>query len=684
MEDGEYIISIVALIISVVALIGAILQLLQQYYASAIGYSSCNERVMGPWAGSRRRIFRYSELRFEVRFEAPVLFVCPPTNTRGPVPTEKVKFLNGTEQSEQETRSLPLARTEQDRQDAQQKEVEKLNRQAKVHTRVHTADNERATWAILLQALQQMEYKSQEWEAETLKQDVVRAGPKADLPASVAGWESHSAVVALQPKLRSWDTMPDAVKKPYATTTICHIVEIAAMLGLHWREFDRSNHKYLAEGNGYLLTGHEVQDLGIAFNFQMYGSNKFEQNRIIPTDEMKLLAFGNVSTIFREVGKDGKAQYDNDDPKNSWVLQFGSTTELVESLTHFGCNSKTTNYFRNPQKKHAHLFPVVFEVLGMVAKPFYIENTYYRYIPNPTTYSWNKKNFSLPKLILEFNRAVNDDDIAPQTDHLVQLQKWVYDVAKHLHNKKAWRDDSFFPMTLLLALNDAIAKCDKYLKDEGSDLVSLVIREHVQEVMRLLNTKAPSSSSSAADSGDESTLEQESQTFDELNSAGPEEKQQKFMDIYFTTVNQAVTRNCHEVLRKKKSTKYVHSPSQSRVDLATMADDATTVVRESVGSELSGANHHQYNEKADGTEVQVQASRAPTPPQLLVTPHHHGDGMARLKRMSTTLHEQLTGNVWCTLVFRMLCWLLLHDFHKKDVQISKSELYGSRLPVYIV
>lgn len=344
---------------------------------------------------------------------------------------------------------------------------------------------------------------------------------------------------------------------------------------------------------------------------------------------------------------------------------------------------------------------MVFETLGMIAKPMWIENTYYRYLPNPTTYSWNKKNFSLPKLILEFNRAVNDDDIAPETDHLLQLQKWVYDVAKHLQNKKAWREDSVFPMTLLQALHAAIAKCDKYLKDEGADLVSLVIREHVQEVMRLLNTRPPAAATSpggAGDSGDESTLSaRESQTFDELNSAGPEEKQQKFMDIYFTTVLQSVTRNCHEVLRKKNSTRYVHSPSQSRVDLgvgapapasAAPADDAATVVRESVGSEFGSSPNP--NEKADAAEVHVQQQqqqpRRSSTPQLLVTPGHHrdGEGMARLKRMSTTLHEQLTGNVWCTLVFRMLCWLLLHDFHKKDVQISKSELYGSRLPVYIV
>lgn len=49
----------------------------------------------------------------------------------------------------------------------------------------------------------------------------------------------------------------------------------------------------------------------------------------------------------------------------------------------------------------------------------------------------------------------------------------------------------------------------------------------------------------------------------------------------------------------------------------------------------------------------------------------------------TTSLESQASEVWCTLVLRMLCWLLLHDFNKKDVQIAKSELLGSRLPVYI-
>jgi hypothetical protein len=45
--------------------------------------------------------------------------------------------------------------------------------------------------------------------------------------------------------------------------------------------------------------------------------------------------------------------------------------------------------------------------------------------------------------------------------------------------------------------------------------------------------------------------------------------------------------------------------------------------------------------------------------------------------------KQEISDVWCVLIFRMICWLLLHDFHKLDVQIDKDGLFGSRSPVYI-
>jgi hypothetical protein len=53
-------------------------------------------------------------------------------------------------------------------------------------------------------------------------------------------------------------------------------------------------------------------------------------------------------------------------------------------------------------------------------------------------------------------------------------------------------------------------------------------------------------------------------------------------------------------------------------------------------------------------------------------------------RRQRNQHEVERNTIWCTLVLRMICWLLLHNFDGADVQIPKSELMGSQLPVYIV
>jgi hypothetical protein len=39
--------------------------------------------------------------------------------------------------------------------------------------------------------------------------------------------------------------------------------------------------------------------------------------------------------------------------------------------------------------------------------------------------------------------------------------------------------------------------------------------------------------------------------------------------------------------------------------------------------------------------------------------------------------------IWVTLVFRMLCWLALHDFAAGDINILPLELKGRKTPVYI-
>lgn len=700
LDTGD-LVAVVALVISIIAFGATMMQVAQQYYSSAAGYSNCGEQVMGEWSKSKRRKFHYDELRFEVQFEAPVIFVCGPKNDKGPVPDRPINFVKGTPESLKDTRMLSAAQ-----------EWEKMDGLSK-NARIHTADNGKASWVTMLQALHAMERDSQEWQEEVLKAEINGSGPKAQPLPTLATWQDHSATVALQPKLRSWDTMPSEVKKPYATTTICHLVEMCALLGLHWKEFDRSQNKYRADGNGFLLTGHDATDLGLMFNFQTYGKILFKQNRVMPVDEIKELAFGCVPTIYRKPVDTRRLDFDSEDPKN--VMQLGSVLELSETLIHFGCNTKTASYFRNEHKKHAHLFPIPFEILGMLSRPLYIPNTYFRVLPNPTTYQWNKKNFSLRKLLLEFNRAVMNDDITAQNDHISKLQNWGGKVEGILEKQKG---EDQFPIALLDELHKALLKCDEYLTEEvNHNLVILVVREHVQEVMRLLNEDPSSLEVSTMDDSDSSTAgggptrwtrdnrnSRETPKFDELNSAGPEEKQAKFMDIYFTAVLPNVMRNSHEVLRKKKSTHYVHSPkrssSSSMIDLTTLTSsgeggdkphfnmninvmNANTNTAPNVNGNATHLSPQQslYNEKSEADIV--YSGTLPTTPHLSVSLPDE-DLQAKLKRMDTGLHDERTLNIWCTLVFRMLCWLLLHDFHKKDVQIStKSELYGSRLPVYI-
>jgi hypothetical protein len=337
--NDEGIVNWVALVVSLVALLGTIAQVLQQYIASATGYSNCDETVMGKWHESKKRKFRATELRFEVQFETPVIFVCPATNDKGPIKDKPIHFVDGSNESLKNTRALL------------RKEEQEAQRQTLQDSGVHTADNERASWVMLLSELQSMEKESQEWQREQYN----RGPPQSFKPVE---FRSHTLAVAIQAKKRSWDTMPSGVKKPYATTAMCHLLEIAAMMGIYWKEFDRSRDRYRAEGNGYILTGTNLPELGVTFTLQICGKSRFQENRLIPVDEVKEMCCGFVSTLFQEDDKDRRRiEFPNEDPKDLSFLQLASMDEIAETMVLIECNTDTANYFRSANTKHGHLFP---------------------------------------------------------------------------------------------------------------------------------------------------------------------------------------------------------------------------------------------------------------------------------------------------------------------------------------
>jgi hypothetical protein len=156
---------------------------------------------------------------------------------------------------------------------------------------VHTAEDEGCSWVLLLDALQGQEKSSRDWD-------------KSREP----GKNRHTIDYLIQRKRRCWDFMPLNITKPFATTTICHLVEMVSMLGLVWTEFNLKQSILTAEGNGYMVKSEYMPGLGILTRFSRLGTPQHTEFRMIPCKEIKMLCFGVVSSIF---------------DKGQYKLQFG-------------------------------------------------------------------------------------------------------------------------------------------------------------------------------------------------------------------------------------------------------------------------------------------------------------------------------------------------------------------------
>ncbi|KAK0385701.1 hypothetical protein NLU13_6878 [Sarocladium strictum] len=736
--NAEVIVAAVALVISVVALLATFMQVLQQYYASAYGYSECNEKVMGKWAETKSRKFSWHELRFEVEFQSPVIFVAPPTNVRGPVPNARIAVLDGTDESMHNSRTT-----------SDVDHNKSYNRPSPMgHEKIHTADNERASWLELLSAVQRMERDSSAWQAQQYRAKAPPRSGEDSEPCQMppTQMECHTLAVAIQGKQRSWVTMPRSITKPYATTTICHLIEMMAALGIYWTEFDRRRDRYRAEGNGFMLMGERLSDLGLCFSFQTYGKCQFNSNRVIPADEIKELCFGYVPTIYRETLDQRRLEEFNDGLQNLSHLQMASRNEIAESLTLIGCNNNTVRYFSGSESSvTSHLFPVAFEVLGMLCLPIHIQGTFFTYVPNPTPYRWDKRSFSLVKLMQAFRKYFNGEPPSVLPGRNSRLQRTIQTHLKtfdDLDESTSGRDRFLY----MKALCDALRDVDEVLtgrafciRDVGGThrapmqhedswakhmttpteekdkhkkrrvMVQDVLRSHLQEVLRLLNeneeraaTSVPETltipfENSGLSAGPPSSPEptrSSGPTFQDMNAASPDERQDRFMQVYFDVICPLVVSNAQRstMSRRRNASRLAMLPPPFGHELRR---------RSSGRSNLASGN------------LLVSRDRSPVP--SIATRTTSGDFEVAPRRQSmdvhprtqsstksSSLHDAVSGqtgigmagrsladedvshvDIWFTLVFRMICWLTLHDFNKMDVQLPKSELRGSRMPVYI-
>ncbi len=526
---------------------------------------------MGLWAKGTHRKLRLQEFRIEVVFETPVIFTAPPTNKRGPIKDREIYYIDGTQQSYEKTRVLGP--------DAQRAAV------AEAAARVHTADDERASWVTLLSTLQHKEEQSRKWDLEMR----CKAPPRGSLPAKV---QEYELAVGLQSKTRSWDFIPSSITKPYATSAICHLVEMMAMLGLYWKVFDQSVWNLRAEGNGFILTSTTVHGLGVMVVFAITGKSNFTGNRVIPCHALKELSFGTVPNIF-----DDKSYLESQTDAQSVELVFGTSDEVSDTLEAIGLQAEALKRYK---KDHKHIFSrtwvlkicrnngtnqkilVSFELIGMLGKVFRIRGSSFKMLPNPTGDPWlknigQKASWKITRLMDVFQDKLGEYLEAEGYKLLDTHQISIIISQWKKITGLGCVDDANMSLEVREAIHDAIDQSTEFLLTREQSAVLTVLVAHLTKVLEVLDD--PNSP---------------------LNTIVLANKEEAFLRYYI-----------HKILP----------------EVAGSSDDP---------------------DKRPSREDKVERT-----------------------------------TIWVSLIFRMLCWLLLHDFDKADIKIVPSDLKGSRMPVYI-
>ncbi|KAJ8061201.1 hypothetical protein OCU04_010274 [Sclerotinia nivalis] len=565
---NQNVFGLVALIISVIALLTTCLQVLQQYFSSAEGYRRCAESVMGPWSKGTKRKLNIKEFRVEVVFETPVIFIAPPHNVRGPIEGKPIHYIDGTTESYAQSRVLePVAQTQKDRETTQ---------------RVHTADDERASWVTLLSSLQRKERDSRSWDQEFR----LKRPPTGRLIKD----PKYELAVGLQVKTRSWDFVPSSITRPYATSAICHLVEMMALLGMYWKVFDQIQWNLRAEGNGFILTSTTVHGLGVMVSFSVTGRSKFEENRVIPSNHIKDLCFGTVPNIYDD------EEYMKKNPESQNVtLQFGSPEDVDTTLESLGCTPEILKRYR---KDHKHIFSVSFELIGMLGRVVRLRSSNFRMIPNPTQDFWLKKIGKKPSW------------------NITTLMEIFQTKLVKLSEREGYNEQH--PVAAIIK--------------QWKDIESIVCVDDEESV-----------------------------------ACSRESIIRKRMSEYDLSIE--ARERIHDALDDR--TKFLLDPKRQQTILKVIVAhiDLVTKVLDNPNSPLNSiVAVHKEEPLLDYYFDQIL-------PEITTR-----DTDSRLLNRREKEERHI---IWVSLMFRMLCWFLLHDWNKDDKCGVPPDLKGSRMPVFV-
>jgi hypothetical protein len=258
-------IAVVALIVSLVALVVTANQLLLQLFSSADGYRRCAESVIGVWHVKRRRVWKWSEFRFETQYVTPQIVLLSPQEMldyeeefgeiyliNSPKLDDAVcKELDQTvhigtrpEQDRSHNRARKGRASESISKDIEMNPILPKRRKQHMRPRIRTEGDPLVSWLRLIRELHQLSYSYWPDDCTTctmpiwdkVDSGVVRTDYEVLKEKDIHEFSNSSRTdIAVIYRQFTWDFMPPDMIRPLAEVNVGDIVVLAIRMGMQWR-----------------------------------------------------------------------------------------------------------------------------------------------------------------------------------------------------------------------------------------------------------------------------------------------------------------------------------------------------------------------------------------------------------------------------------------------------------------
>ena len=239
--------AIVAIVIALIAFFVTTAQLLQALFGTAEGYRRCQASVIGPWAKLTKRVWRWSEFRFETLFTTPHISLQPMEEG---APAACDAFIEGTLSSRRETYCDGIYK---DRVVRRRWKRDGTLQVIKRHNSERADDL--VSWLGLVNMLHRLQCyhplhhpSDNDWVSATM------------MPCRMS-------CPAITFRTRSWDFMPPDIVRPFATSNVGDTIALAHRLGMRWKDIRPGDGVMRAEGNGQSVTSTSVRGFGLLLQY---------------------------------------------------------------------------------------------------------------------------------------------------------------------------------------------------------------------------------------------------------------------------------------------------------------------------------------------------------------------------------------------------------------------------------